>query len=85
MTVCKMVAITNPLCYEQVLTKNRCYLILGGLWLIDALINAIMEHHVESWDAAACIYRTTHFEGKRLNRFLSRLNSLSNQVDNSLQ
>ena len=28
-TVCKMLAITNPFRYEQILTRNRCYVIIG--------------------------------------------------------
>ena len=38
-TVCKMVAITKPLHYEQTLTQARCYIIIAGIWLFGAIIH----------------------------------------------
>ena len=51
-----MVAITNPLRYEQVLTRTRCYAIICVLWLVGALIAGIVTYNVDSWDFNTCIH-----------------------------
>ena len=56
LTVCKMVAITKPLRYEQILTRNRCYFIICGIWLTGALMAAILTPFVTTWNFDACIY-----------------------------
>ena len=56
MTICKMVAITNPLRYEQVLTLKRCYFIICGLWCIGALVGATSAYYVQYWNGVVCIY-----------------------------
>ena len=56
-TLCKMVAITNPLRYEQVLTRTRCYAIICVLWLVGALMAGIVTYYVDSWDFNVCIYK----------------------------
>ena len=55
-TVCKMVAITKPLRYEQVLTRTRCYLIIIGIWLSGAVYAAILCPWIVSWDLDTCLY-----------------------------
>ena len=58
-TVCKMIAITNPLRYEQVLTRNRCYFIICGIWLTGALMAATITPFVATWNLDCCIHQTT--------------------------
>ncbi|KAK2169237.1 hypothetical protein NP493_1199g01024 [Ridgeia piscesae] len=55
-TVCKMVAITKPLRYEQLFTRTRCYLIILGIWVSGALYAAALSPWIVSWDLDACIY-----------------------------
>ena len=57
-TVCKMVAITKPLRYEQVLTRNRCYFIICGIWLTGALLAATLAPLALPWNLDDCIYET---------------------------
>ena len=59
LTVCKMIAITNPLRYEQVLPRNRCYFIICGIWLTGALMAAVLTPFVEAWTFESCIYKIT--------------------------
>ena len=59
LTLCKMVAITNPLRYEQILTRNRCYFIICGLWLTGALSGGTVAYYVESWHFDTCLYKVT--------------------------
>ncbi|KAK2156130.1 hypothetical protein NP493_2001g00002 [Ridgeia piscesae] len=49
-TTCKMIALTNPFRYEQLLTRNRCYAIIVILWVIGALAGAVVAQTVSSWD-----------------------------------
>ena len=56
-TVCKMFAITNPFRCEQILTRNRCYVIICVIWLIGATMSATTASLVSTWDSDACIYR----------------------------
>ena len=62
-TLCKMVAITNPLRYEQILTRNRCYYIIYGTWLTGALMAAIVAYYAESWYLKSCSYDITLSKG----------------------
>ena len=63
-TVCKMVAITNPLRYEQVLTRTRCYAIVCVMWLVGALMAAVVTYNVDSWDFNTCIHNVNIDGGK---------------------
>ena len=63
LTVCKMVAITKPLRYEQILTRNRCYFIICGIWLTGALMAAVLTPFVENWNFDVCLYRVTTHKG----------------------
>ena len=56
-TICKMVAITNPLRYEQVLTRHRCYFVICGLWLTGAVMGAVVAYFAASWDYSVCRYK----------------------------
>ena len=56
-SVCKMIAITRPFTYEQLLTRNRCYAIIGCIWLIGAVLAASLSHAVVGWDMNVCLYR----------------------------
>ena len=62
-TVCKMVAITKPFRYEQVLTRNRCYFIICGIWLTGALFAATITPFVATWNLDACINQATLSRG----------------------
>ena len=53
-TVCKMVAITKPLRYEQVLTVNRCYFIIAGIWLCGAVTATALSPQIETWNLDIC-------------------------------
>ena len=55
-TLCKMVAITNPLRCEQLLTRRRCYFIIAGIWLSGAVIATSLSHRITSWNNDTCIY-----------------------------
>ena len=55
-TLCKIVAITNPLRYEQVLTRTRCYVIICVLWLVGALMAAIVTYYADVWDVITCVF-----------------------------
>ena len=63
LTLCKMVAITNPLRYEEILTRNRCYFIICGLWLTGALSGGTVAYYVESWHFDICLYQVTISKG----------------------
>ena len=56
-SVCKMIAITRPFTYEQLLTRNRCYAIIVCIWLIGAILSASLSHAVVGWDMNVCLYR----------------------------
>ena len=54
--MCKMVAITTPLRYEQILTRTRCYYIICGVWLTGAMTGAFVAYFAETWDLVECVY-----------------------------
>jgi len=58
-TVCKMIAITNPLRYEILLTRNRCYIIICGIWLVGAMLGASLIPSVAAWNIDDCTFQTT--------------------------
>ena len=55
-TVCKMVAITKPLRYEQILTRRRCCFIIAGIWVSGTVIATALTPWVASWNIDTCIY-----------------------------
>ena len=55
-TVCKMIAITKPLRYEQLLTRNRCYLIIACTWLTDGILATSGTYLYTKVDLETCIY-----------------------------
>ena len=55
-TVCKMVAITKPLHYEQTLTQARCYIIIAGIWLFGAFVAVVVTIRTASWELHSCIH-----------------------------
>ena len=69
-TVCKMVATTKPLRYEQLLSRNRCYVIIAFIWFIGALLSAILCHPANSWDPTTCFY---HGPDSSLNSIVSAI------------
>ena len=55
-TVCKMVAITKPLRYEQILTRKRCYLIICSTWLGGAIFASMLISGSTVWNLDTCMY-----------------------------
>ena len=55
-TVCKMVAVTKPLHYEQILSRNRCYFVITGIWLSGAIFATTISRGIDTWDLNTCIY-----------------------------
>ena len=55
-TVCKMVAITKPLRYEQLLSRSRCYVIIAFIWFIGLLLSASMSYLTDSWEISTCFF-----------------------------
>ena len=58
-TVCKMIAITQPLRYEQVLTRNRCYFIIGCIWLTGVVSGTLLAPFTATWNFKQCIFEAT--------------------------
>ena len=54
--MCKMVAITTPLRYEQLLTRTRCYYIICVVWLTGAMTGASVAYFAETWNLVECVY-----------------------------
>ena len=59
MTVCKLIAITKPLRYEQILTRNRCYFIICCIWIADLLLALTVTPFVATWNLDTCTYHRT--------------------------
>ena len=55
-TVCKMVAITNPLRYEQLLSRKRCYGIIAFTWVAGACVAASCNYFRATWNLDNCFY-----------------------------
>ena len=55
-TVCKMVAITKPLRYHQLLTRTRCYIVISGIWIFGAGSGVLLSHRASGWDHDSCMY-----------------------------
>ena len=59
MTVCKMIAITKPFRYQQLLTRKRCYIIICCTWMTGALLAATVATYVSSWNINVCTFHMT--------------------------
>ena len=55
-TVCKMVAITRPFRYQQILTQRRCYVIIGITWSVAGLLAALLLRGNIEWELVMCLY-----------------------------
>ena len=55
-TVCKIIAITKPLRYEQLLTRNRCYLIIACIWLTGGVLATSGTYLYTNVDLGTCMY-----------------------------
>ena len=55
-TVCKTIAITKPLRYEQLLTRNRCYLIIACIWLTGGVFAIAGTHLVTELNMRTCMF-----------------------------
>ena len=55
-TVCKMVAITKPLRYEQILTRRRCCFIIAGIWMSGAVMATAVSPRMANWNFDTCMY-----------------------------
>ena len=51
-----MVAVTKPIHYEQILSRNRCYLVIAGIWLSGAIFATAISRGFDTWDLNTCIY-----------------------------
>ena len=58
-TVSKMVAITKPLQYEQMLSRKRCYVIIALTWTFCVVMTSLGSRLDATWNRALCI--TTNF------------------------
>ena len=55
-TLCKMIAITKPLRYEQLLTRHRCYLIIACIWLTGGVLATSGTYLYTNVDLGTCMY-----------------------------
>ena len=55
-TVCKIVAIMNPLRSEIILTRRRCYRIITGIWISAAVFASVFCIRQSLWNFEICIY-----------------------------
>ena len=65
-TVCKMIAITKPLRYNQLLTSNRCYLIITCIWLSGAILTTLGTRFITRLNFDTCTYDVPHTEDIKL-------------------
>ena len=56
MTLCKMLAITNPLRIETILNRQRCYYIITGIWLSGFVVACTFCIRESSWKLETCVY-----------------------------
>ena len=57
-TVCKLVAITQPLRFEQILSRRRCYVIIASIWFSGAALAASFLHGDTTWQMNTCTVKT---------------------------
>ena len=55
--VSKMVAITRPLRYEQLLTRRRCLFIIAMTWFIGAFFAISLSYMATQWEFTSCCYK----------------------------
>ena len=55
-TVCKMIAITKPLRYHQLLTRTRCYIVISGIWIFGAGTGVLLYPGASGWDHDSCMH-----------------------------
>ena len=55
-TVSKMIAITKPFRYEQLLTTRRCWTIIAAIWLTGAVLSTSGIPDVGEWNMSTCSY-----------------------------
>ena len=55
-TVCKMVAITRPFRYQQILTRRRCYVIICITWSVAGLLAVLLLRGDVEWEFVTCMY-----------------------------
>ena len=55
-TVSKMLAITKPLQYEQILTRRRCSFIIAGIWVLGAEKATALSLRMAVWNVDTCMY-----------------------------
>ena len=56
-TVCKMVAITKPLRYEQLLTRSRCCIVISGIWISGVGTSLLLSPTVTNdFNFETCVY-----------------------------
>ena len=59
-TVCKMAAITKPLRYQQLFSRNRCFTVISLTWFAGAVFSMSVSYMAVTWDMAACFYETAN-------------------------
>ena len=57
-TLCKMIAITNPFIYERHLYCGRCYFIIATIWFVGFLVAGAVIPLDTRWYPAICMART---------------------------
>ncbi|KAK2157056.1 hypothetical protein NP493_1916g00028 [Ridgeia piscesae] len=55
LTLSKMVAVTKPFRYEQLLSRNRCYVIICFDWFIGACIATVGSQAKSDWNMPMCL------------------------------
>ena len=55
-TLCKSIAITKPLRYEQLLTLNRCYIIIACIWQTGGMSVIAGTHLVTELNIRTCMF-----------------------------
>ncbi|KAK2183242.1 hypothetical protein NP493_319g05021 [Ridgeia piscesae] len=56
LTVCKMIAITNPLRIDTILTRRRCYCIITGIWISAGVFASTFCIRQSLWNFKICLY-----------------------------
>ena len=55
-TVYKIVAITRPLQCEQILSRQRCYIVLAFSWIFAAVTGVVLTARVDGWNLDTCLH-----------------------------